>query len=68
VVGSGGLDRHTLARELTHVAQQRQGPVAGTDAGNGYALSHPGDRFEREAEANAHRVLRAAPVQDVTAE
>ncbi|MFJ2783815.1 MULTISPECIES: DUF4157 domain-containing protein [unclassified Streptomyces] len=25
----GGGDRHTLAHELTHVSQQRQGPVAG---------------------------------------
>ncbi|WP_435878608.1 tyrosinase family protein [Streptomyces halstedii] len=25
--------RHTLAHELTHVIQQRQGPVAGTDSG-----------------------------------
>ncbi|MFD6432382.1 DUF4157 domain-containing protein [Streptomyces venezuelae] len=57
VIGDGGADRHTLAHELTHVIQQRQGPVAGTDNGSGLKVSDPSDRFEREAEANAHRVL-----------
>ncbi|MFF1375591.1 DUF4157 domain-containing protein [Streptomyces sp. NPDC058308] len=57
VIGDGGADRHTLAHELTHVIQQRQGPVAGTDNGAGLRVSDPSDRFEREAEANAHRVL-----------
>ncbi|MFD0020584.1 DUF4157 domain-containing protein [Streptomyces sp. NPDC058382] len=61
VLGDGGGDRHTLAHELTHVVQQRSGPVAGTDQGNGLSVSHPSDRFEREAEKNAHRVL-AGPV------
>ncbi|WP_316528452.1 eCIS core domain-containing protein [Kitasatospora brasiliensis] len=64
VVGDGGMDRHTLAHELTHVIQQRQGPVAGTDNGSGLRVSDPSDRFEREAEANARRVLAgAAPAQ-----
>nr|WP_107054572.1 DUF4157 domain-containing protein [Streptomyces sp. NRRL S-350] len=58
VLGEGGLDRHTLAHELTHVVQQRRGPVAGTDNGSGLRVSDPSDRFEREAEANATRVLR----------
>jgi Domain of unknown function (DUF4157) len=63
VVGEGGGDRHTLAHELTHVIQQRRGPVAGTDDGNGLKVSDPSDRFEREAEANATRVLSGpAPV------
>ncbi|MEU8763161.1 DUF4157 domain-containing protein [Streptomyces sp. NPDC048659] len=57
VIGDGGADRHTLAHELTHVIQQRQGPVAGTDNGSGLRVSDPSDRFEREAEANATRVL-----------
>lgn len=35
VLGEGGGDKHTLAHELTHVIQQRQGPVAGTDDGGG---------------------------------
>ncbi|WP_438290597.1 eCIS core domain-containing protein [Streptomyces sp. HUAS TT7] len=57
VIGDGGGDRHTLAHELTHVIQQRQGPVAGTDHGNGLRVSDPSDRFERAAEDNARRVL-----------
>ncbi|TGZ15386.1 hypothetical protein DV517_03590 [Streptomyces sp. S816] len=61
VIGPGGADRHTLAHELTHVVQQRQGPVAGTPTGDGLRVSDPADRFERAAEANAHRVL-AGPV------
>jgi phosphotransferase system HPr-like phosphotransfer protein len=56
-VGAGGGDRHTLAHELTHVIQQRQGPVAGTDNGHGLSVSDPSDAFERAAEENAHRVM-----------
>lgn len=58
VVGPGGIDQHTMAHELTHVVQQRSGPVAGTDHGDGLRVSDPGDRFEREAETTATRVLR----------
>ncbi|MFJ8388793.1 DUF4157 domain-containing protein [Streptomyces sp. NPDC094438] len=57
VVGRGGADRHTLAHELTHVVQQRQGPVAGTDTGDGLRVSDPSDAFERAAEANATRAM-----------
>ncbi|MFJ4602276.1 eCIS core domain-containing protein [Streptomyces griseoluteus] len=57
VIGENGADKHTLAHELTHVVQQRSGTVAGTDTGQGLRLSDPSDRFEREAEANAHRVM-----------
>jgi hypothetical protein len=57
VLGAGGEDRHTLAHELTHVIQQRRGPVSGTDNGSGLRVSDPSDRFEREAEANATRAL-----------
>ncbi|MEU2246473.1 DUF4157 domain-containing protein [Streptomyces sp. NPDC019224] len=57
VIGEGGADKHTLAHELTHVIQQRQGPVAGADNGTGLRVSNPSDRFEREAEANASRVM-----------
>ncbi|MFD6532999.1 DUF4157 domain-containing protein [Streptomyces sp. NPDC060184] len=60
VIGEGGGDKHTLAHELTHVIQQRRGPVAGTDNGRGLSVSDPGDRFEREAEANATRVMRSS--------
>ncbi|MFD0078534.1 DUF4157 domain-containing protein [Streptomyces sp. NPDC127166] len=57
VIGEGGADKHTLAHELTHVIQQRQGPVAGADNGDGLKVSDPSDRYEREAEANATRVM-----------
>ena len=48
-----------LAHELTHVVQQRNGPVDGTDAGGGVKISDPSDRFERDAVANADRVMSA---------
>ena len=53
--------RTTLAHELTHVVQQRSGPVDGTSASGGIKVSDPSDRFEREATANAERVMSAAP-------
>jgi Domain of unknown function (DUF4157) len=49
--------RTTLAHELTHVIQQRTGPVDGTTAPGGIRLSDPSDPFEREAAANAERVM-----------
>ncbi|MFF0284331.1 DUF4157 domain-containing protein [Rhodococcus aetherivorans] len=48
--------RVMLAHELTHVVQQRSGPVDGTPAAGGISVSDPSDRFEREAVANAERV------------
>ncbi|WP_406134611.1 DUF4157 domain-containing protein [Streptomyces sp. NBC_01089] len=69
VLGEGGSDRHTLAHELTHVVQQRQGPVLGTDNGNGLKVSDPSDRYEVAAEENARRVLSgAAPAAGQTAQ
>jgi hypothetical protein len=60
---SSDAGRHMLAHELTHVVQQRSGPVDGTDAGGGVKVSDPSDRFEREAVANADRLMSApAPV------
>jgi Domain of unknown function (DUF4157) len=54
----------TLAHELTHVVQQRSGPVEGTSASGGIKISNPSDRFEREAAANAERVMSGpTPVQ-----
>ncbi len=44
---------HNLAHELTHVVQQRSGPVDGSPAEGGIALSDPSDRFERAAESTA---------------
>jgi hypothetical protein len=55
--------RTTIAHELTHVVQQRNGPVDGTPAAGGIRLSDPGDRFEREAAATADRAMAdPAPV------
>ncbi|MFL6119222.1 DUF4157 domain-containing protein, partial [Actinophytocola sp.] len=51
--------KRVLAHELTHVEQQRTGPVAGTDTGDGLRVSDPSDRFERAAETNAARVMAA---------
>jgi len=48
-----------LAHELTHVVQQRAGAVDGTATGGGIRVSDPSDRFEREASANAERVMSA---------
>jgi hypothetical protein len=74
VFGSGAFQpespegRHTLAHELTHVVQQRSGPVDGTSTGDGVALSDPDDRFEREAEATATAIGRSeAPAAASTA-
>ncbi|MFJ8885962.1 DUF4157 domain-containing protein [Streptomyces sp. NPDC102402] len=64
VIGAGGGDKHTLAHELTHVVQQREGPVSGTATDHGFSVSDPGDRFERAAEANARKVL-SGPAPDV---
>jgi hypothetical protein len=50
--------RTTLAHELTHVVQQRSGPVDGTDAGGGVRVSDPSDRFEQEAAQTAARVVQ----------
>ena len=54
---SSDAGRVTLAHELTHVVQQRSGPVDGTSAPGGIRLSDPSDRFEREAAANAERAM-----------
>ncbi|WP_406097279.1 DUF4157 domain-containing protein [Streptomyces sp. NBC_01013] len=62
VVGNGGGDKHTLAHELTHVIQQRQGAVSGTDNGAGLRISDPSDTYERAAEQNARRVM-SGPVR-----
>ncbi|MFC5804563.1 DUF4157 domain-containing protein [Streptomyces formicae] len=53
-----------LAHELHHVRQQRQGPVPGTDMGNGLRVSDKNDHAEREAEAVSVAAMAApAPVQ-----
>ena len=54
--GKSAGDTRTLAHELTHVVQQRQGEVPGESIGNGLKVSDPGDWAERQAEATADRV------------
>lgn len=55
---SSAAGKHMLAHELTHVVQQRSGPVAGTDTGDGLRVSDPSDVFERAAEATAAQVMK----------
>jgi hypothetical protein len=62
---SSDSGRITLAHELTHVIQQRSGPVDGTPAPGGIQLSDPSDRFEVEAALNAERAM-SAPAPDPT--
>jgi len=63
---SSEAGRVTLAHELTHVIQQRSGPVDGTAAPGGIRLSDPSDRFEREAAATAERAMGASLPDAVT--
>ena len=58
VIGDGGADTHTLAHELTHVTQQRHGPVPGTSHRSGFDVSDPFDAYEKAAEANAAQITR----------
>jgi hypothetical protein len=61
---SSPTGQRTLAHELSHVVQQRSGPVDGTEAAGGIRLSDPSDQFERAAEATADQVMssHAEPV------
>lgn len=57
-----------LAHELTHVVQQRTGPVDGSPAAGGVSVSDPSDRFEVEASQNAERVMsQPAPAVQASA-
>ena len=49
--------QRTLAHELTHVVQQRSGPVDGTDTGGGVKVSSPSDKYEQAAESMADTVV-----------
>ncbi|MCU1495153.1 MAG: hypothetical protein JWO62_2917 [Acidimicrobiaceae bacterium] len=53
--------QRTLAHELTHVKQQRSGPVDGTPREGGVQVSDPSDRFEREAERAADAAMSSTP-------
>ena len=62
--GTPAHDR-TLAHELTHVVQQRSGPVEGTPTAGGISVSDPADRFERAAETTADTVMSTGRAGDV---
>lgn len=53
--------RRVLAHELTHVVQQKAGPVEGTPAPGGIRLSDPSDRFEQAAERAAAEATSMPP-------
>lgn len=53
--------QRVLAHELTHVVQQKAGPVEGTPAPGGIRLSDPSDRFEQAAERAATEARGAPP-------
>ena len=54
--------KRMLAHELTHVVQQRSGPVAGTPVPGGIKVSDPSDSFEQAAESTADRVMSSKPI------
>jgi hypothetical protein len=56
-VPSASRGQRIVAHELAHIVQQSQGFVAGTDIGGGVVLSHPEDKFERDAMARAEQVM-----------
>jgi hypothetical protein len=49
--------RRMLAHELTHVIQQRSGPVDGAPAPGGIRISDPSDPFERQAASTAEQIV-----------
>lgn len=60
---SSSRGQHLLAHELTHVVQQRSGPVSGTPQAGGIRVSDPSDSFETAAEANADRITSQLSAQ-----
>jgi hypothetical protein len=63
---SSPTGQRTIAHELSHVVQQRSGPVDGSEAPGGIRLSDPDDRFERAADTTADQVM-SAPTTAVAA-
>lgn len=51
-----------LAHELTHVVQQRSGPVEGSPGPGGLMISNPSDRFEQSAQRTAREVAAGRSV------
>lgn len=64
---SSDAGQRTIAHELSHVVQQRSGPVDGTDAPGGIRVSDPSDKFERAADATADQVMSSAGSSAVAA-
>jgi hypothetical protein len=54
---SSSAGQRTIAHELSHVVQQSQGPVSGTEAPGGIKVSDPSDHFERAADHRADQVM-----------
>ena len=66
---SSAVGQRTLAHELTHVVQQREGPVDGSPAPGGINISSPSDRFEQAAEQTASTVMAGgSPAAEVPEE
>jgi hypothetical protein len=59
--------RHMLAHELTHVVQQRSGPVSGTPAPGGIKISDPSDSYEQQAERHAGVIMSQPPPAEAPA-
>jgi hypothetical protein len=57
--------QRTLVHELTHVVQQRSGPVAGTERAGGIKVSDPHDSFERAAEGSADKFMSSVQTQQL---
>ena len=60
VQGEGSGDDRTMAHELAHVVQQRNGPVAGAPVGGTVArlsISDPSDDFEQAADSAASSLM-----------
>lgn len=58
--------QRVIAHELTHVVQQKAGPVAGTPAAGGIRLSDPSDPFEQAATQTAEAALAPASTVSVS--
>ena len=68
VFGSGAYAPHTpdgrrlLTHELAHVVQQKERAASGIPAPEGFAISSPTDRWEREAQEAAQSITSAGSV------
>ena len=49
--------QRTIAHELSHVVQQSQGPVDGSESAGGIRISDPSDRFEQAADQTAGEIM-----------